>query len=144
MLLLFVVVVLAAAAIVARLSTRQQACNRWDTAFAEANGAHVTIVSDRPSSLRRVATDPRVRSHSRAYAVTGTDVSHGSDVLGTALVVAMAGDDLPRIATPLLREGRWARQGGPVRRSSTGRSRSTRASRRATGCSCGPRTARFL
>lgn len=112
MLLLLFVVVLAAAAIVAGLSTQQQAGSRWDAAFAEANGAHVTITSDEPAALARVAGDPRVQARSASYDVLGgVEVARGTDVLGETVVVQMAAGARPTIAEPLLREGRWVRSG---------------------------------
>jgi len=110
MLLLLLVVTLAATSIVAGLSTQRQAGSRWDAAFAEAHGAHVTISSDDPAALARVASDARVAARSAAYDVLwGVDVARGSAELGETVVLQMAEANRPAIATPLLREGRWAR-----------------------------------
>jgi len=107
-----VVVALASAAIVAGLSTQQQAGSRWDAAFAESNGAHVTITSDDPAALRRVAADPRVAARSAAYDVTfGVEVTRGARLVGETDVLAMGDRARPDIAKPLLRDGRWVRPG---------------------------------
>ncbi len=112
MLVLLVVVGLAATAIVAGLSTQEQAGSRWDAAFAESNGAHVTITSDHPAALSRVAADPRVVGRSRAYGVAfGVEVTHGDRLLGETVVLGMGDRARPTIARPLLREGRWVRAG---------------------------------
>lgn len=112
MLLLLVVVALASAAIVAGLSTQGQAGSRWDEVFAEANGAHVTISSDRRAALDRVAGDERVAGTTEAYdSAWGVDVARGDDRLGESSLVSMGADDRPDIAVPLLREGRWIQPG---------------------------------
>ena len=112
MLVLLVVVALASVAIVAGLSTQQQAGSRWDAAFAESNGAHVTITSDDPAALRRVAADPRVAARSAAYDVTfGVEVTRGARLVGETDVLAMGDRARPDIAEPLLRDGRWVRPG---------------------------------
>ncbi|GAA2138746.1 hypothetical protein GCM10009844_07000 [Nocardioides koreensis] len=112
MLVLLVVVALASVAIVAGLSTQQQAGSRWDAAFAESNGAHVTITSDDPAALRAVAADPRVAARSAAYDVSfGVEVTRGTRLVGETGVLAMADRARPDIARPLLREGRWVRPG---------------------------------
>jgi putative ABC transport system permease protein len=112
MLVLLVVVALASVAIVAGLSTQQQAGSRWDAAFAESNGAHVTITSDDPAALRRVAADPRVAARSAAYDVTfGVEVTRGARLVGETDVLAMGDRARPDIAKPLLRDGRWVRPG---------------------------------
>ena len=112
MLMLLAVVALAAAAIVAGLSTQGQAGSRWDAAFAESNGAHVTITSDDPVALRRVAGDPRVASRSAAYGVAfGVDVTQGTRLVGETVVLRMGDRSRPSIARPLLRAGRWVRAG---------------------------------
>ena len=112
MLVLLAVVAIAAAAIVAGLSTQQQAGSRWDAAFAASHGAHVTITSDHPGALARVAADRRVAARSAAYAVTfGVDVTRGARPVGETVVLAMGERSRPAIAEPLLRVGRWARPG---------------------------------
>lgn len=112
MLVLLVVVALAATAIVAGLSTQQRAGSRWDAAFAESNGAHVTITSDDPAALRRVAADPHVAARSAAYDVSfGVEVTRGARLVGETSVLAMGDRARPDIARPLLREGRWVRSG---------------------------------
>ncbi|MFC4784410.1 FtsX-like permease family protein [Nocardioides sp. MAHUQ-72] len=112
MLVLLGVVALAAAAIVAGLSTQQQAGSRWDAAFAQSNGAHVTITSDGPAALRRVAADRRVAARSAAYAVAfGVEVLRGRAVVGETVVLRMSDRSRPDIARPLLRDGRWGSEG---------------------------------
>lgn len=112
MLVLLVVVVLASSAIVAGLSTQEQAGSRWDAAFAASNGAHVTITSDNPVALRRVAADARVAARSTAYDVAfGVEVHRGARLVGETVVLGMGAEDRPAIARPLLREGRWVRPG---------------------------------
>ena len=108
MLVLLVVVVLAATAIVAGLSTQQQAGSRWDAAFAESNGAHVTITSEDLAALRRVAADPRVVARSPAFRVAfGVEVARGDRPIGETVVLGIADRVRQSIARPLLREGRW-------------------------------------
>jgi putative ABC transport system permease protein len=112
MLVLLAVVTLAATALVAGLSTQQQAGSRWDEAFAESHGAHVTITSDDPAALRRVASDPRVADRSAAYPVAfGVDVGRDGRSVGETAVIGMADRARPTIAVPLLREGRWVSAG---------------------------------
>ncbi len=112
MLVLLAVVTLASAAIVAGLSTQQQAGSRWDDAFAESHGAHVTITSANQAALRRVAADDRVAARSAAYDVAfGVEVTRGDRLVGETVVLAMGDRDRPTIAEPLLREGRWVRAG---------------------------------
>jgi putative ABC transport system permease protein len=112
MLLLLLVVALAATAIVAGLSTRQQAGSRWDAVFGEAHGAHVTIGSDDPAALARVAADPRVAESSTAYdAAWGVDSASGDHRIGEVTLLSMGAADRPAIGKPLLRGGRWMRTG---------------------------------
>jgi putative ABC transport system permease protein len=114
LLLLLLVVALAAAAIVAGLSTQKQAASRWDAVFAEAHGAHVTISSDGPAALERVAADERVVDKSAAYDVAwGVEVARGDDLIGEVSLVSMGAAERPDIAEPLLREGRWIAPGAP-------------------------------
>lgn len=112
MLLLLMVVTLAAAAIVAGLSTQEQAGSRWDAVFAEAHGAHVTISSDDPAALARVAADDRVAARSAAYDGSwGVDAARGDALIGEVSVLSMAADNRPDIGRPLVRAGRWVRPG---------------------------------
>ena len=118
MVVLLVVVGLAATAIVAGLSTQEQAGSRWDAAFAESNGAHVTITSDHPAALSRVAADPRVVGRSQAYAVAfGVEVAQGARQLGETVVLGMGDRGRPTIARP-----RWGRSSSsPTRSAATSR-----------------------
>lgn len=112
MLLLLLVVTLAAAAIVSGLSTQQQAGSRWDAVFADAHGAHVTITSEDPAALERVAADPRVTERSTPYGFAwGVDSALVDRPIGEVSVLAMGADERPGIGKPLVRAGRWVRPG---------------------------------
>jgi putative ABC transport system permease protein len=112
MLLFVLVVALASAALVGGLQGQTKAGDRWDAAFAEANGAHVTIHGD-PQVLAEVAALPEVAASTHPYRTTAADL----DLLveGEAVAAAAAREtsatDLPGIARPLLRDGRWVRPG---------------------------------
>jgi putative ABC transport system permease protein len=112
-LVLGLVVALASAALVTGLLVEERAGDRWDAAFAEAHGAHVTVTSDDPAALASVAADPRVADATHPYrSVDGTITTGTGDVqTAEARVREVAGDDLPPIARPLLRQGRWVAAG---------------------------------
>jgi putative ABC transport system permease protein len=107
--LLFVVVALASASLVAGLESGTRAGDRWDAAFAEANGAHVTLYGQSADVLAPIVADERVveSSHAYRFAPDATITSAAGDD-GNVDVRAVAADDLPTVATPLLRAGRWA------------------------------------
>ena len=114
MLLLGVVVVLAGAAIVSGLEAQTRAAQRWDRAFAEANGAHVTVSARDPRLLELVVRDERVADATGVYReIGGLELRAGRN---RAPVHAreMAADERPHVATPLLRDGRWAAGPGEV------------------------------
>jgi putative ABC transport system permease protein len=108
MLLFAGVVALAAAALVAGIEGQTDASDRWDAAFAEANGAHVTV-DGAADVIAEVAALPEVAASTRAYVRSAKplEVVVGREPVTTAFVREMAGDDLPSIARPLLRDGRW-------------------------------------
>ena len=107
------VIVLASAAFVAGLAGQTKASERWDAAFAEANGAHVTIDGRELDTLAAVAGRPDVAAASAPYRRTSQelDILRDGRAVTTVYVREMAGADLPAIATPLLRDGRWAGPG---------------------------------
>ena len=110
---LFVVVVaLASAALVAGLAAQTKAGDRWDDAFEEANGAHVTI-DGRDEALAQVALLSEVVERSAPYPRSRVelDLRRGDDSVTTVYARSMAGDDLPAVARPLLRDGRWTAAG---------------------------------
>ncbi len=110
---LFVVVIaLASAALVAGFEGQTKASDRWDAAFTEANGAHVTIDGD-PAVIAEVARLPEVAAATHTYrrSAGGLDVLRDGRLLATAFVREMPGDDLSAIARPLLRDGRWVGPG---------------------------------
>lgn len=112
MLLFAVVVALAAAALVAGIEGQTDAGDRWDAAFAEANGAHVTIDGER-SALAEVAALPEVAASTHPYTRSAEDleVVVDGEPVTTAFAREVAGDDLPAIARPLLRDGEWTAPG---------------------------------
>jgi putative ABC transport system permease protein len=109
MLLFLLVVTLAAATIVAGLQSQSKAEDRWDRAFREANGAHVTVYGT-PAVLDEVAGDARVADATRPYRLAPGDrqARRASGDIGQVTVREVTASDLPRIGRPLLREGRWA------------------------------------
>lgn len=112
MALFAVVVALASAALVGGLEGQTKASDRWDAAFAEANGAHVTIDGD-AAVIDEVARLPEVASSTPTYPRSAGDLElllEGQPIT-TAFVREVAGDDLPDIARPLLRDGDWAAAG---------------------------------
>lgn len=112
MLLFVLVVALASAALIAGLEGQTKASDRWDAAFEEANGAHVTI-DGAEAAVDEVASLPEVaaRTHTYARTLVELELRRGGEPLTAVYVREMAADDLPDIARPLLRDGRWARAG---------------------------------
>jgi ABC-type lipoprotein release transport system permease subunit len=110
MLLFVVVIALASATLVGGLEGRSKAADRWDAAFREANGAHVTIDGRDPATLAEVASLPEVAAGTQSYRRSADDleVLRDGDALTTAFVREMGVNDVPDIAMPLLRDGRWA------------------------------------
>src|SRR5687767_8994148 len=77
--LLVLVVIAATVGIVAGLGQRSSLADRWDTAFARANGAHVALFGD-GEALRRAAADGAVlESAGPAPFVPDTAVVMGGD-----------------------------------------------------------------
>lgn len=113
MLLFVVVIALASAALVAGLEGQTKASDQWDAAMAEANGAHVTIDSADPAVLAEVTGMSEVADSTHAYRRTRgeLDLVRDGTRISTTFVREMAGTDLPPIARPLLRDGRWAGAG---------------------------------
>jgi putative ABC transport system permease protein len=108
MLLFVVVVALASAALVGGLEGQTKANDRWDAAFAEANGAHVTIDGP-PAAVAAVAGRPEVAAATHPYRRSAEEldvVLDGEPVVG-AVAREVSRSDLPEIARPLLRDGRW-------------------------------------
>ena len=112
MVLFVVVVALATTALVAGLQGQTKAADRWDSAFREANGAHLTV-DGTPDAVAEVTRLPQVAAATHTYrrSATDLDVVVGGKPLTTAFVREMAASDLPVIAKPLLRDGRWASPG---------------------------------
>lgn len=112
MLLFVVVVALASTSLIAGLEGQTQAGDEWDAAFEEANGAHVTI-DGAPEPLAEVAAMPEVAASTHPYRRSRVelDLLVDGEPVTTVYVREMAVDDLSEIATPLLRDGRWARPG---------------------------------
>jgi putative ABC transport system permease protein len=112
MLLFVVVIALASAALVAGIEGQTKASDRWDAAFEEANGAHLTIDGPR-DVVEEVARLPEVAERSGAYPRTQVelDVVRDGEPLSSVYVREMAEANLPEVARPLLRDGRWARAG---------------------------------
>lgn len=113
MVLFVVVIALASAALVGGLEGQTKATDRWDAAFAEANGAHVTIDGRDPATLAEIASLPEVAASTHSYRRSAEDleVLRDGEALTTAFVREMEVNDLPAIARPLLRDGRWAGPG---------------------------------
>jgi putative ABC transport system permease protein len=113
MLLFVVVIALASAALVGGLEGQTKAGDRWDAAFTEANGAHVTIDGRDPDTLAEIASLPEVAASTHSYQRSAGDleVLRDGQALTTAFVREMEINDLPEIARPLLRDGRWANPG---------------------------------
>ena len=113
MLLFVSVIALASAALVAGLEGQTKANDQWDATFEEANGAHVTIDSADPGLLAEIAAMPEVADSTRAYRRTRgeLDLLRDGRRVSTTYVREIAGTELPEIARPLLRDGRWAGPG---------------------------------
>ncbi|HET9443946.1 MAG TPA: FtsX-like permease family protein, partial [Acidimicrobiales bacterium] len=112
MALFVVVIALASAALVGGLEGQTQANDRWDAAFAEANGAHVTV-DGTPEAIAEVAALPGVAAATHPYRVSAgaLDIVVGGRPVVVASVREMAAGDRSEIARPLLRDGRWAAPG---------------------------------
>jgi putative ABC transport system permease protein len=111
MALLFVVVVFSSAALIAGLQTQSRAGQLWDDAFAKANGAHVTVYSSDDAVLHQVASDPRVVEASAIYRQVDDVEIVANNRRANALVREMGPNDIPPVARPRLRRGRWVRAG---------------------------------
>lgn len=106
---LLVVVALASAALVAGLDGLRRASDRWDDAFDEANGAHVTLYGSSPEVLADAAGHPQVVESSPPVAfVPEVELRTAAGDDANVEIRAVAADDLPTVAIPLLRQGRWA------------------------------------
>ena len=110
-LLLLVVFTFAATTLVAGFQSQDRAAEQWDAAFRAANGAHLTLSSDDPAALRRIADDPRISSASHLYRfrdeVPVVSGPHG----GQSRIGEYPAGDLPTVAKPLMRAGRWVKPG---------------------------------
>ena len=110
--LLFVVVVaVAAAGITAGLGQQRSAADRWDDAFARANGAHVALYGD-PAALRRARADPGIVQTAGPVPVTHVTLVHGADRIDEVEVRA-ASRRRPAVGIPLLFGGRWLSGAAP-------------------------------
>ena len=107
-LLLFAVVAVATAGITAGLAQQRSAADRWDDAFAQANGAHVALYGD-PGTLERVRRDPQVVQATGPEPVTWTTLVDGGDDVED--VEIRGGDQLPEVGVPKLFDGRWLSAG---------------------------------
>ena len=109
---LLAVVAVAAAGITAGLAQQHGAEERWDESFARANGAHVALFGDR-GTMQRIRRDSQVVQAERpSEIVVDTSVRHAGDEIPDVAVRA-AGSRRPRVATPLLHDGRWLSGEGP-------------------------------
>ena len=99
------VVVVATAGMTAGLGQQRSAAERWDEAFARANGAHVAFYG-RPAALRRVQEDREVVQSSAPTPVTFGTLHHDGAQIDDVEVRA-AGARRAAVGTPLLFAGRW-------------------------------------
>lgn len=107
--LLFLVVAVAAAGITGGLAQQRTVAERWDAAFADANGAHVLVIGQ-PAALRRIASEPAVAASAGPFrSVWGTLGFGGRTV--EELEMRAAGPARARVGTPLLYDGRWLAAG---------------------------------
>ena len=112
-LLFALVVAVAAAGITAGLAQQRSAAERWDDAFARANGAHIALYGD-AGALRRARADREVVQAAGPSPVTEAVLAHGSNRID-GVEVRAAGPRRPAVATPLLFDGRWlSGKGGEV------------------------------
>jgi putative ABC transport system permease protein len=105
-LLLLLVVAIAAAGITAGLAQQQDAAQRWDAAFEEANGAHVAVFGD-AATLRRVAGHEDVVESSGPYPVAEVRLVQEGGRRTDDVDARGAGGTRPAVGTPLLFHGRW-------------------------------------
>jgi putative ABC transport system permease protein len=86
-----------------------RASDRWDAAFAQANGAHVTLYGPSADALAPIVADPRVVESTHPYRFlpeVTLRTADGDDA--NVDLRAVAAGDLPSVAVPRLRAGRWA------------------------------------
>lgn len=104
--LFLLVVAVATAGITAGLAQQQSAAERWDDAFARANGAHVALYGD-AATLRRIRADREVvQAAGPSPVASATLLRAGADPVEDFDVRA-AGARRAAVATPLLFDGRW-------------------------------------
>jgi putative ABC transport system permease protein len=99
------VVAVAAAGITAGLAQQQSAAERWDDAFARANGAHIAVSGD-AATLRRVRADPQVVEAAGPSPITDATLVHGRARIDDVDVRA-EDERRPAVGIPLLFGGRW-------------------------------------
>jgi putative ABC transport system permease protein len=104
-LLLLAVVAVATAGITAGLAQQRSAADRWDGAFADANGAHVALYGE-PATLARVRRDREVVEASGPGPVTFATLTGGPDDVD-GVEVRAAGGRRPAVGVPRLFGGRW-------------------------------------
>jgi putative ABC transport system permease protein len=106
------VVAVGAAGITAGLGQQQGAEERWDDAFARAHGAHVAVFGNRDTMSRIGADSQVVQAAGPAAILDDASVTIDGRKLEDVGVRA-AGQRRPRVATPLLHDGRWLSGGDP-------------------------------
>ncbi|HET7487036.1 MAG TPA: FtsX-like permease family protein [Acidimicrobiales bacterium] len=105
-LLLLLVVAVAAAGITAGLGQQRDAAERWDAAFAEANGAHVAVFGS-PDALRAVAAEPAVAESSGPGRITLVSLGQQDGRRTDDVDARAAGPVRPAVGRPKLFGGRW-------------------------------------
>jgi putative ABC transport system permease protein len=111
-LLLLAVVAVATTGITAGLAQQRSAADRWDEAFADANGAHVALYGQL-AILERARRDPAVVQSSGPTPVAWTTLTGGSEEIDDVELRA-AGAKRPAVGFPRLFDGRWL-SGGSAR-----------------------------
>ena len=100
------VIAVATAGIIAGLAQQRSAAERWDDAFARANGAHVALYGD-AATLRRTRADREVVQAAGPSPVAFATLLHGGGEPVEEVEVRAAGARRDRVGTPLLFDGRW-------------------------------------
>jgi putative ABC transport system permease protein len=105
-LLFALVVAVAAAGITAGLGQQRSAADRWDDAFARANGAHAALYGD-AATLRRIRADPEVVEAAGPSPVANTRLVRSGREEIEDFEIRAAGARRPAVDTPQLFAGRW-------------------------------------
>lgn len=106
--LLLLVVAVAAAGITAGLGQQRGAAQRWDDAFAEANGAHVAVFGDAPT-LAAVSGEEGVVQSSGPWRITDVSLLQAGGARTDDVQARAGAGERPAVGTPLLFSGRWLR-----------------------------------